>query len=90
MGGYESDILQIFRSRTALRRVVGDAPIFGMHYSLSKPGHVSLGDKVPQIKKKTQLGNRKKTLRNQKNSLSICFGMHYSLAKPGCVSLGNK
>ena len=47
--GYESDILQIFRSRTALRRVVGDAPIFGMHYSLAKPGSVSLGDKVPQF-----------------------------------------
>ena len=38
--------MQIFRSRTALRRVVGDAPIFGMHYSLAKPGSVSVGDKV--------------------------------------------
>ena len=34
------------RSRTALRRVVGDAPIFGMHYSLSKSGSVARGDKV--------------------------------------------
>ena len=33
-----------------MRRVVGDAPIFGMHYSLAKPGAVALGDKVPQIK----------------------------------------
>ena len=37
---------QTFRSRTALRRVVGDAPIFGMHYSLAKGGSVSVGDKV--------------------------------------------
>ena len=47
--GYQSVILQIFRSRTALRRVVGDAPIFGMHYSLAKPGSVSIGDKVPKL-----------------------------------------
>ena len=26
--------------------MVGDAPIFGMHYSLAKPGSVSVGDKV--------------------------------------------
>ena len=34
------------RSRKALRRVVGDAPVFGMHYSLARPGVVTLGDKV--------------------------------------------
>ena len=26
--------------------MVGDAPIFGMHYSLAKGGSVSVGDKV--------------------------------------------
>jgi len=34
------------KSRRALRRVVGDAPVFGMHYSLARPGVVTLGDKV--------------------------------------------
>ena len=36
----------LFRSRTLIRRIVGDSPLFGMHYSLLRQGKVGVGDKV--------------------------------------------
>jgi len=42
--------LKIFRqhdkTRKLIRRVVGDSPLFGMHYSLVKTGTVNVGDRV--------------------------------------------
>ena len=34
------------RARTLIRRIVGDSPLFGMHYSLITRGKVHKGDTV--------------------------------------------